>query len=91
VVFEWHISRPVKCQLKVMNIQVNQAPAKCWKIWELIHKDCHQTVHELADITGISYGVCQEILTENLNMCHIAPSSLQHTHPHIPESHRIGC
>jgi hypothetical protein len=29
VVFEWHISRPVKCQLKVMNIQVNQAPAKC--------------------------------------------------------------
>jgi hypothetical protein len=41
------------------------------KIWELIHNDHCQTIHELADTTGISYGVCQEILTENLNMCHI--------------------
>jgi hypothetical protein len=29
-------------------------------------------IHELADTTGISYGVCQEILTDNLNMRHIA-------------------
>jgi hypothetical protein len=28
VVFEWHISGPVKCQLKMMNVQGNQAPAK---------------------------------------------------------------
>jgi hypothetical protein len=42
------------------------------KIWELIHKDCRWTIHELADTVGISYGVCQEILTENLNMCRIA-------------------
>jgi hypothetical protein len=42
------------------------------KIQELIHKDHHQTIHELADTTGISYGVCQEILTENLNMRCIA-------------------
>jgi hypothetical protein len=27
-------------------------------------------IHELADTVGISYGVCQEILTENLNVCH---------------------
>jgi hypothetical protein len=38
----------------------------------LIHRDCHRTIHELADTVGISYGVCQEILTENLNMRHIA-------------------
>jgi hypothetical protein len=38
------------------------------KIWELIHEDCRQTIHELADTAGISYRVCQEILTENLNM-----------------------
>jgi hypothetical protein len=31
-----------------------------------------ETIHELADTIGISYGVCQEILTENLNMCCIA-------------------
>jgi hypothetical protein len=32
---------------------------------ELIHEDCCQTIHELTDTVGISYGVCQEILTEN--------------------------
>jgi hypothetical protein len=41
------------------------------KIREHIHEDRHRTIHELADTAGISYGVCQ-ILTENLNMCHIA-------------------
>jgi bacterioferritin-associated ferredoxin len=45
------------------------------KIQELINRDCHQTIHELADSVGINCGVCKEILTENLNMHHIAPSS----------------
>jgi hypothetical protein len=35
-------------------------------------QDRCQTIHELADTVGINYGVCQEILTENLNMCRIA-------------------
>jgi ribosomal protein S25 len=39
------------------------------KIREFIHEDRHRTIHELADTVGISYGVRQEILTENLNMC----------------------
>jgi hypothetical protein len=38
------------------------------KIWEFIQGDRRRTIHELADTVGISYGVCQEILTENLNM-----------------------
>jgi hypothetical protein len=38
------------------------------KIRELVHENHCQTTHELADTTGISYGVGQEILTENLNM-----------------------
>jgi hypothetical protein len=42
------------------------------KIWELIHRDCRWMIHELVDTVGISYGVCQEILTENLNICRIA-------------------
>jgi hypothetical protein len=37
----------------------------------------------------ISYGVCQEILTENLNMRRIAPSSLQRARPHAPENHKF--
>jgi hypothetical protein len=56
-------------------VQGNQAPAKQQKyliIQEFIHEDHHQTIHELAHSAGISYGVCQEVLTENLNMCNIA-------------------
>jgi hypothetical protein len=45
------------------------------KFWELIHEDHCWTIHELADIVGISYGVCQEILTENLT-CAALPQSL---------------
>jgi hypothetical protein len=42
------------------------------KCRELIHEDRRRTIHELADTVGLSYGVCQGILTENLNMCRIA-------------------
>jgi hypothetical protein len=45
------------------------------KFQELIHEDRHRTILELADTVGINSGACQEILTENLNMCHITPSS----------------
>jgi hypothetical protein len=41
------------------------------KVRELIYKDCRRTIHKFADITGISYRICK-ILTENVNMRHIA-------------------
>jgi hypothetical protein len=44
-------------------------------IRELIQEDRRRTIHELTDTFGISYGVCQGILTENLNMCRIPPTS----------------
>jgi hypothetical protein len=70
-----HVPKPVECQLKTTNVQGNQAPAKrqkmLKKIRELIHEDRHRKILELADAIGISYGVCQEILTEILYMCHI--------------------
>jgi hypothetical protein len=44
------------------------------KIRELIRKDYRRTIHELADTAGLSYGVYQESLTENLNMHQTAPS-----------------
>jgi hypothetical protein len=46
------------------------------KIRELTHEDCRWTIHELADTVGICYEVCQEILTENLNMRHTAIKSV---------------
>jgi hypothetical protein len=45
------------------------------KFQELIHKDHRLTIHELTDKVGISYGVFQEILTENFNFFRIVPSS----------------
>jgi hypothetical protein len=42
------------------------------KTLELIHEDRRRTIHELTDTVWISYGVCQEILTEKLNMRRIA-------------------
>jgi hypothetical protein len=43
------------------------------KIRELNHKDHCRTIYELPDTVGISYGVCQVILTENMNMPLTAP------------------
>jgi hypothetical protein len=58
-------------------------------IRELINEVRRRTIHELADTTGISYRVWQEILTENFNMRRIAPSSRQSARPHVPENHRV--
>jgi hypothetical protein len=56
---------------------------------ELISEDRRRTIHELADTSGVSYGVYQEILTEHLIMCRIAPSSRQRARPHVPKNHRV--
>jgi hypothetical protein len=73
------------------NIHGNQAPKKAMEnvenIRELIIEDRRRTIHEDADTVGIRYGVCQEILTENLNMRCIAPLSRHHARPHVPENH----
>jgi hypothetical protein len=85
-VSEWH-SRFKASQLSVEDDKRSGQPStsktteNVETIRELIHDDCRQTIHELADTTGISYGVCQEILTGHLNMCHTAPSLRQRTHP----------
>jgi hypothetical protein len=63
VSWRWRTFRATKHQQMTENIK---------KILEFIHEDHCQTIHELTDTVGISYGVCQEILTENLNVCYIA-------------------
>jgi hypothetical protein len=78
VVFEWHsrfkvswVSAEDDCQLSGRP-STRRMTENVDKIWELIHEDHRWTIHELADTVGISYGVCQEILTKNLNVRHIA-------------------
>jgi hypothetical protein len=57
------------------NLHGDQAPTEQQKMLKKFEnsskKTSHQTIPELADTIGISYGVCQEILTENWNMHHI--------------------
>jgi hypothetical protein len=78
-VFEWH-SCFKTVQVSVEDDKHSGQPSTSKttdveKIQELINEDHHRTIHELADAIGISYGVCQEILTEKLNMRHIASLS----------------
>jgi hypothetical protein len=70
----------------MMNAQGDQAPAEQQKMLKEFEnssmKTINRTIHELADTAGVSYGVCREILTENLDMLHIAASSQQCAPPH---------
>jgi hypothetical protein len=68
-----HVSRPVECQLKMMNVLDDQAPAKRQKMLKKYENSSTKAVAEQSmssqtPLGWISYGVCQEILTENLNM-----------------------
>jgi hypothetical protein len=81
VVFEWHTCFKVG-QVSVEDDECSGQPStskvteNIGKTREFIHEDDHRTIHELADTIGISYGVYQEILTENLNMRCIAAKFL---------------
>jgi hypothetical protein len=74
-VSEWH-SRFKASQMSVEDDECSGRPStsktteNVEKIREL-HEECCRTIHGLADTVGSSYGVCQEILTENFNMCRI--------------------
>jgi hypothetical protein len=80
VVFQWHSCFKAG-QVSVEDDERSGRPStgktteNVEKIRELINKDHHRTIHELTDNTVISYGVCHEILTENLNMRCITLSS----------------
>jgi hypothetical protein len=59
-------------ELKMTNVQGDQAPAKWQKMLKKFENSFTKTVAEqsmsLQTLVWISHGVCQEILTENLNM-----------------------
>jgi hypothetical protein len=93
VLYGINVSRSVECQFKMTNVQGDKAPAKrqklSKKVRELIRENRRRKIHLFTDTSGISYGVCQEIFTENLNMRRNALSSRQRTRPHVPENHRV--
>ena len=42
------------------------------KVHELVLEDRRRTIRQLSDMVGISYRICQEILTQDLNMRRVA-------------------
>lgn len=42
------------------------------KVRDVIHEDRRRTIRQISEMIGIGYGVCQEILTEDLNMRRVA-------------------
>jgi hypothetical protein len=71
--FEWHsrfkVGRvSVEDDKRSGRTSTSKTTENVEEIRELINEDRRRTIHEIADMVGISYGVCQEIITENLNM-----------------------
>jgi hypothetical protein len=60
------------------------------KIWEHIHEDRRQTIHELADTVGISFGVCQEILTEKCPFAGLLTNDQKQPHKCVSWAVREG-
>lgn len=75
--FQWH-SRFKGGQTSTEDDQrsgrpsTSTTPENIEKIRQLIHEDRRRTIREICDMVGIGYGICQAILTENLNMHRIA-------------------
>jgi hypothetical protein len=76
------------------NFQGDQAPAKQEKMLKKIENSSMKAVTEQSmssqtSLGSVIYGIFQEILTENLNMHRIAPSSQQLARPHVPENQSL--
>ena len=76
-VFEWH-SRfksgqdSVKDEERSGRPTTSKTPETIARIEALIREDRRRTIREISTLVGIGYGVCQEILTEKLNMRRVA-------------------
>jgi hypothetical protein len=47
-------------------------PENVAKVREVIRKDRNRTIHGICNIVGLSYGTCQSILSDELNIRKIA-------------------
>jgi len=64
-----------RCLLTTMSILDDRRQAqhrKTTKVHEAIRADHRQTIHDVCEIVGLSYGTIQRILADNLNMRRIS-------------------
>jgi hypothetical protein len=72
-VYEWfnHFKRgkmSVEGQLHCGHPSTNRNNQNLEKVHQAVLSDRHQTIHEISEITGVSWSSCQRILTEDLTM-----------------------
>jgi hypothetical protein len=62
-----------------MNVQddlQSKNEEKIQKVQKVTHSKCCLTIHKVAEKAGISKTICDEILTENLDMHRVAAKSV---------------
>jgi len=73
---EWYnILKKAKLQMRTMNIQddlQSKNEEKFQKIQKVIHSNCCLIVHKVEEEAEILKNICDEILTENLGIHHVA-------------------
>jgi len=65
-------------------------PENIAKVREVILADRRQTIHDVCEIVGLSYGTVQRILADNLNMRHISARFVPRLLSDDQKAHRIS-
>ena len=76
----------------MISILDNCQQAQHWKtekVREAILVDHRQTVHDVYEIVGLSYGTIQHILANNLNMRHISARFVSRLRSDDQKAHRV--
>jgi hypothetical protein len=61
-------------------------PETVARFQELVHQDRRRTIHDIAEEVGIGYGTCQRVLTEELQMHHVAAFNMTTPRLTLPSS-----
>ena len=65
-------------------------PENIAKVQEAILADCRQTIHDVCEIAGLSYGTVQRILVDNLNMGRISARFVPRLLSDDQKAHRVS-
>jgi hypothetical protein len=65
-------------------------PENTAKVREALLADRRQTIHDVCDIIGLSYGAVQSILADNLNMRHISARFVPRLLSHDQKALRVS-
>ena len=71
-------------------LSTSKTPENTTKVHEAILADCRQTIHDVCEIVGLSYGTVQRILMDNLNMRRISARFVPRLLSDDQKAHRVS-